>query len=408
MNEKKKTEEEYSLYTEKIVPSPRVKYRKLIKFMKFMAGVLVLVSMTGSIFIFIKSIKEKKQEEEKKPVEFVIERDQYYFDDQYREDDLTEEDLKTDYETILATLRTRVEDVKKCIVMLDTSREISEFSEIGEKTHNEQAGLLVAHINSKYMILTSKGVTEQWPDVVVRWDDSTQIKTETICINEDTGISILCIDERDIPEAIKNNLKVAVLGNSYQVRQGDMVIVAGRIYGVPGAVDYATITNKSTINGLDNGYEMFDTNLAGMGDDFGFLFNSVGNIVGITTVGENATLKAIGISDMKAMIENMINHHEILYFGVKAQNVTEELAKLYNLPIGVYVSGLDRNSPAYDAGIQPGDVIVSLGENETLTIQEFNEKLYQCDKGDSITVTVKRYGKEGYNDVTFDAVVGVR
>lgn len=408
MDEKKTTDEGYSLYTEKIILSPKVKYKKLIKFLKFIGYLMIFISMTGALLIFIKSYKEKKKQEEKKPAEFVIERDQYYFDDQYSEDNLEEDNIKADYETLLATLRTKVENVQKSIVCLDASFEVSEFSELDGKNTNGQAGAVIAHINSKYMILASISVTKEWSDIVVRLSDAKQIAAEVVCVNEDTGISILSIDEEDIPESVKSNLQVAKLGNSYNMRQGDMVIVAGRLYGVSGSVDYATITNVSTVYDVDNGYEIFDTNLTKSEADYGFVFNSAGSIVGVTMTGEDKAHKVVGISDMKTMLEKMINTQQILYFGVKAQNVTDDLAEIYNLPTGVYVSAVERNSPAYDAGIQPGDVIVSLNENEALTIQEFNAKLYQCEPGDTITVSVKRYGKEGYNDVTFDAIVGVR
>ena len=77
-----------------------------------------------------------------------------------------------------------------------------------------------------------------------------------------------------------------------------------------------------------------------------------GNVVGVSKASTDTSTKFIGISDLKAQIETMINEHGIMYCGITGQNVTEELAAKYGLPSGVYISNVDIDSPAYYAGLR--------------------------------------------------------
>ena len=85
-----------------------------------------------------------------------------------------------------------------------------------------------------------------------------------------------------------------------------------------------------------------------------------------------------------------------------------QLTAKYNLPNGVYISNIDIDSPAYYAGLQAGDVISAINGQSILTIQQFSEKLYQCADGDTLLVTVKRQGKDGYSDVSFSVSVQLK
>ena len=98
----------------------------------------------------------------------------------------------------------------------------------------------------------------------------------------------------------------------------------------------------------------------------------------------------------------------LLYFGIKAENVDNELADKYSLTTGIYILAVEQESPAYQAGLQTGDVIVEVNGEECLTMQKLNEKLYRCQSGQSVNVLVKRLGKSGYFEVSYDVNVEYR
>ena len=95
-----------------------------------------------------------------------------------------------------------------------------------------------------------------------------------------------------------------------------------------------------------------------------FLMNMSGEIVGVVTDDfknentQNATAAA-GISDYKGIIERMSNGLSTAYLGIRGQEITEEM-EAQGLPAGIYITEVAAGSPAYEAGIQNGDILVRL------------------------------------------------
>lgn len=411
MGTNEEDKEKYNLYTEKIVLHPAKKYRWLIQIGKallFMASVAVAAII---FMVFLYPVVQKKMEERNKEKDVVyIQKDNYILAEGETGEDkgkLTEQDLKENYEQAMATLRAKVEDVKKCLVTVDIEQPATQIPTV-EKSETEVTGLVVAHNYSRYLILTSERLLSGGSRFVVKLGEDTQIEATAVCKDEVTGIGILSINELGLTKEQKDALSVAVLDNSYKVRQGDLVIAAGKIYETSKGIDYGTIAGIRTEYSKDNGYEVFETNITVTAGGFGILFNSDGRVVGISKASADSTMKFIGISDLKAPIETMINSQGIMYCGITGQNVTDELATKYGLPSGVYISAVDIDSPAYYAGLQAGDVINRINGESILTIQQFSEKLYQCADGDTMYVTAKRQGKDGYSDVLFSVNVQLK
>ena len=411
MGTNEEDKEKYNLYTEKIVLHPAKKYRWLIQIGKallFMASVAVAAII---FMVFLYPVVQKKMEERNKEKDVVyIQKDNYILAEGETGEDkdkLTEQDLKENYEQAMATLRAKVEDVKKCLVTVDIEQPTTQIPTV-EKSETEVTGLVVAHNYSRYLILTSERLLSGGSRFVVKLGEDTQIEATAVCKDEVTGIGILSINELGLTKEQKDALSVAVLDNSYKVRQGDLVIAAGKIYETSKGLDYGTIAGIRTEYSKDNGYEVFETNITVTAGGFGILFNSDGKVVGISKASADSTMKFIGISDLKAPIETMINSQGIMYCGITGQNVTDELATKYGLPSGVYISAVDIDSPAYYAGLQAGDVINRINGESILTIQQFSEKLYQCADGDTMYVTAKRQGKDGYSDVLFSVNVQLK
>ena len=223
-----------------------------------------------------------------------------------------------------------------------------------------------------------------------------------------SGIGIVSINASKLTAEQRNSIAVAQLDNSYMVKQGDLVIASGKLYETSKGVSYGTIAGSKVEYSKDSGYEVFETSVSITAGGFAILFNSEGNVVGVSKASTDTSSKFIGISDLKAQIETMINEHGIMYCGITGQNVTEELAAKYGLPSGVYISNVDIDSPAYYAGLQAGDVISAINGQSVLTIQQFSEKLYQCADGEAMYVTAMRQGKDGYSDVAFSVSVQLK
>ena len=425
-------EQEYSLYTEKIVPSPKVKYRRVIRAVKL----LVLIVFIGVVYvvsdkIVIPAVRYKIAVKNATVDRIEFTRDEY--PDTIQQDN--EEgigQIKYDYDTIMQALRSKVIDVQRTVV---TVREHIEENVIDETVTGEDGaskgssdsiqrdlkkmqdedeelfstvGIIVGYLNDRYMILTSQLYTDVTSEYDVIVQDAGEYKAELVCSDELTGISIISIDGSKVSDNDRQYMQVAELGNSYMLNKGDIVIASGKIYGTEGAVDYGTITNRTSYNSIDNNYEVFETNLSFEEGDYVFLFNSEGEVVAISQDSSDTKLRVLGVSDLKSMIQCMINRQGKMYFGIKAQNVDSDLSEKNDIPMGIYISMVESDSPAYQAGLQPGDIIQGINKMPCYTMQRLNDKLCDSAHGQVINVSIKRKGKSGYFDVSYDVSVELR
>ena len=241
--EHKDTEQKYDLYTEKIVLSPKVKYKNLIRTIK----ILILIIIAGVVYIaadklIVPSVKAKfdKKKAEQDRIEFT--RDEYPEPVVVVEDEEGQPQIKKDYDTLMQSLRTKVDDVQKSVVIIKESTEGLNYENYIENRENvtSTAGLIVAYVNSRYIILTSKKYTDNTADISVKVNDN-EYKAVYVCSDSNTGISIISVDAEQMSEDDRTSIEVSVLSNSYILNKGELVIAAGNIYGTDGAVDYGTI-----------------------------------------------------------------------------------------------------------------------------------------------------------------------
>ena len=155
--EHKDTEQKYDLYTEKIVLSPKVKYKNLIRTIK----ILVLIIIAGVVYIaadklIVPSVKAKfdKKKAEQDRIEFT--RDEYP-EPVVVEDEEGQPQIKKDYDTLMQSLRTKVDDVQKSVVIIQESTEGLNYENYIENRENvtSTAGLIVAYVNSRSADLQS-------------------------------------------------------------------------------------------------------------------------------------------------------------------------------------------------------------------------------------------------------------
>jgi len=103
-----------------------------------------------------------------------------------------------------------------------------------------------------------------------------------------------------------------------------------------------------------------------------FLIDTSGNLVGVVSnLDDSSSISmAYGISDLKVLIENMTNGVGSAYLGVRALDIDKDKAP-EGMPSGIYVSEVRTDSPAYNIGIQSGDIISMIGSEEVNSITGF-------------------------------------
>lgn len=427
----------FLLYTEKIVVSPKVKYKSIINFFKLIGAAVVFGVVASFVmalmYTFVFSGMVTSEVDNRTPL--ILKKDEYPTDyvnnnetgNWYETETAQAETAQSANQT--DTLQTNVnngelseaagdknsvyisvvEKVKKSIVRIDDTQSNVDSALSDTYSITETVGIIIGESDDEYIILTDNSVIEASQEKIIKISEATEVKAHLISADAGTGVAILSMGKENIPYDELKQIQVASLDNSYMINQGDTFIAAGRLYGQTNSVDSGLVTGVSTQIGIDNSYEIIETGINATEGDYAFLFNMSGNVIGISrNFEEDARFLAIGISDLKPMIELLSAGLDITYMGIKGVNVNDAVAARYELPYGIYIKDVILDSPAFNAGLQAGDVIIDFDGGKTLTVQSLNAKLCRCSNGQNVAVIVKRPAKDGYRELTFNVQLSVR
>ncbi len=204
------------------------------------------------------------------------------------------------------------------------------------------------------------------------------------------------------------------MANSFGAEVGDSVIYAGSPMVYPKSVIYGNISyiNKE-VSVIDGRYRMLYTDQIALEGSEGILINEDGQLIGWIHKTDNLgqlknVVSAIGISDLQSMIERLIKGESGAYLGVKGKDVTEAIAKEKGLSVGVYVTELIDEGPAYLCGIQKGDIITKVGEQTVKSLADLERILEEQKANGSISIEIARKGREETKIFTVAATLGQR
>ncbi len=251
-------------------------------------------------------------------------------------------------------------------------------------------------------------------EVQVRFVDgsaspATQMKTDMA-----TGLAVITVSKGSMKEKTLEAVTVAPLGNSYSLVQGKSVIAIGCPTGYNDSVAYGNVTSVSNkISVMDMEYNLLTTDILGSGEGSGVLLDTTGSIIGIIAMdyGPEDTrtmVKAMSVSQLKPLIENLSNGKDVTYMGIWGREVSEEAAESMGSSRGIFVEKVEEDSPAMEAGIQRGDVVTAFNKKSVHTMQRFYTELQKCTKGQKVQVAIMRKGAEGYGQTKITVALDVK
>ena len=262
-------------------------------------------------------------------------------------------------------------------------------------------------------IVTNNHVVENANDLSVILSDGTQLPAKLISTDIFSDLAVLKVDGK-MPAVIN-------IGNSDNLKSGETVIAIGSPLGeFRNTVTVGVISATGRTLDTGNGYSMEDllqTDAAiNQGNSGGALINLNGELVGINSLivrggnGSTAVAEGLGFAipsnTVKLIAERIISQG---YFarpnlGVSYQAINPSIARRYNLPTqwGAYVTDVASGSPAAQAGIQRGDIVVSIGNTAIDEQTSYINALFDYQPGDQVAIKALRDGKE----MTFDVTLG--
>ncbi len=275
-------------------------------------------------------------------------------------------------------------------------------------SRDQGSGIIVANNNQELLILTEKKVITNAEEIYVTFINNQIVKATMKQYDGNTGIAILSVALSDISETTMNSIAIAPLGNSYGIVQGTLTIAVGSPMGMNFSILTGNITSTTnSISTIDANYNVFTTDIVASEGGSGALLNVKGEVIGLvmqdySRQGDENTLTAVGISELKSLIENLSNNKEMAYLGLGISTVSSAIEREYDIPKGVYVKEVKMDSPAMNAGLQSGDVIVEIDGTSVFTEEAYEKKMLEIRPGDKVKVLIKRQSADGYVSIRCD------
>ncbi|MGQ9855308.1 MAG: Do family serine endopeptidase [Fervidobacterium sp.] len=262
-------------------------------------------------------------------------------------------------------------------------------------------------ISKEGYIVTNFHVIQGAKKITVTMLDGSVYDAEYIGGDEELDLAVIKIKPT-------KTLPVLELGDSDKLNIGEWAIAIGNPLGFQHTVTVGVIsaTGRKIPKPDGSGYYtgLIQTDAAiNPGNSGGPLLNIYGQVIGINTAIINPTQAsnigfAIPINTAKRFINQIIATGKVekAYLGVYIQTVTEALAKSLGLKVskGVYVSQVEKGSPAEKAGIKEGDVIVKFNGTAVESAEELTSMTRNYTPGTKVKLTINRSGKEQVIEVT--------
>ena len=247
-------------------------------------------------------------------------------------------------------------------------------------------------------ILTNNHVVEGATDVRVTLPDRREFKAKVIGTDPKTDIAVIKIDAANLP--------LLTIGNSSKLQVGDSVLAIGNPYGVGQTVTMGIVSATGRANlGIEDYEDFIQTDASiNPGNSGGALVNDRGELVGINTAilaggggGNQGIGFAVPVNLARQVMDQIVSHGQVqrAYLGVTVQEVTPAIAKAVGLdgPKGALVSEVSPNSPARKAGLQSGDVILSVNGTPILESNQLRMNISMMETNQSVKLKIFREGK---------------
>lgn len=314
------------------------------------------------------------------------------------------------------------------------------------KSASTGSGIIVGDNDDELLIATNNHVVDGATTLSVCFigDDVANAETETVNAGDngdlnvedavsakikgtdaDNDLAVVAVKKSDIPEDTLNQIKIAQIGSSDDLAVGQQVVAIGNALGYGQSVTSGWISALNRTISTDDG-----TNSTGLiqtdaainpGNSGGALLNMKGELIGINSAKyADSAVEGMGyaipISKAKPILEELMNREtrekvdssKKGYLGVSLASLTTEAIEMYNMPTGAFVRNVEDDSPAQEAGICKGDIIVKFDGQKVSDGDDLLDKLQYYKSGEKIEAVIARATNGEYEENTVELTLGTR
>jgi len=254
-------------------------------------------------------------------------------------------------------------------------------------------------LDSNGLIMTNNHVVENAEEIIVQTASDKEYKAKVVGRDAKTDLAVIKIDADN-----GDDLKPVILGNSDELRVGDWIFAVGNPFGLSNTVTAGIVSAKGRYIGQGSYDDFIQTDAAiNPGNSGGPLVNLKGEVVGINSAifsrsGGNIGIGfAIPINLAKELLPQLQEKGKVTrgWLGVYIQRVTPEIADSLKLEKarGALVADVMKDTPAAEAGIEVGDVIVEFDGHAVKESTDLPLIVARTPIGKAADVKIVRNGK---------------
>ncbi len=332
------------------------------------------------------------------------------------------------------------EIAKNCLpsVVSITNKGVTEvqtfFGKYLQDTEGSGSGIIIGENDTELLIVTNNHVVSGGTELTVVFsydedsDDPSIVTAKIKGYDADKDLAVIAVPLSEITDEMRSQIKVATIGNSADLELGQEVVAIGNALGYGQSVTTGIISalNREVTVSDDNGgtitNKLIQTDAAiNPGNSGGALLNMNGELIGINSVKVSSSSVegmgyAIPISDVQSIIEELMlkESRDVVsesaqgYLGISGIDVPSEVSEAYDLPLGVFINKIYDNSPAANAGLSKGNIIIKFDGQTVKTMNDLQTMLTYYRAGETVDVIAMVAGADGYTEKTFTLMLGAK
>jgi serine protease Do len=291
------------------------------------------------------------------------------------------------------------------------------------ETESCGSGIIVGENDEELLICTNYHVVEDATEITVGFVDDEVYEANVKGTDSSNDLAVVAVQLSDISDDTMSQIKIAEIGDSDSLLVGEQVVAIGNALGYGQSVTTGIVSALNRSLNLD-GYttaQLIQTDAAiNPGNSGGPLLDMNGRVVGINSAkaassGVEGMGYAIPISTAKDIIEDLMNkktrtetvsEEDSAFIGIVGQDVSDEMASLYGIPQGIFITEVSSGSPAEEAGLKKGDIITKFDGTEVSSMSDLKSLLAYYAAGEDVTLVISKANDGEYEESKVDITLG--
>jgi serine protease Do len=288
-----------------------------------------------------------------------------------------------------------VEKVSKSVVNIASVRMVQDQLFRVFPVEGVGSGIIV---DGKGFILTNNHVVDEAQKLRITLKDGNVFNGVVVGTDEVTDLAVVRVDSKEA-------LPFARLGNSDQLKIGEIVIAIGNPFGLTGGptvtAGIVSALNRS-LQFESGALELIQTDAAiNPGNSGGPLVNTNGEVIGINTAKmpyAQGIGFAVPVNTARIIVKDLMESGRITnrpWIGIATIKITRQLAQYYRLPTndGVLIAQVESQSPADYSDLRKGDIVEAIDGNKITDPSQMSSNIRKRSINEKIIMTINRYGR---------------